>query len=101
MADRRTSVAKDVLEARIDSALERYGLAQEAFDHARRDDPSISHENAHLRESSMVSNDRPQHNPRPDPKIARPVDREAFNERWSQEQLAAERDQDRDMDRDI
>lgn len=82
---RRTSAAKDALSQRADNALERYGITTGAFNQAREDDPSISHQvNA-----QMVKNDRPSNDMRPPPDIARPVDRESFDERWRQEQERA------------
>lgn len=41
------------------------------------------------RPSNMVANDRPQPSPRPSPGIAQEVDRNAFNERWADEQREA------------
>lgn len=36
--------------------------------------------------SRMVANDQPELAPKPGPEIARPVDRENFDQRWSDEQ---------------
>ena len=102
MAERTTSVAKDIhLTAREDAILETYGTSREAFDRAREDDPSRVYENAEARGgdgSQMVRDDRPSLDNRPPDEMARPVDREAFDERWGQEQERATADYERGDD---
>lgn len=90
ISERKTSYAKEALEASADNALERYGFTSEAFNSAREDDPSQSLDNPQLEErgdgSRMVANDQPELAPKPGPEIARPVDRESFDQRWDAEQ---------------
>lgn len=119
MVERKTSVAKDALEASADRLLERYGVVTGEFDKAREDDPSIVHENAHLRDgkddvqieanvvnvsertdrSDMVANDQPKLDNKPPPEIARPVDRESFNDRLEQEHKAHDYERGDDYER--
>jgi len=99
MAERTTSAAKEYLERRADRALERYDLtSQEAFNQARQDQPTqeIANTNEQTAQGSeMVANDQPSLQPRPGEEIARPVDREAFDEKWAQEQERAAQDYER------
>ena len=98
MADRRTSVAKDVeLSPSAQAVLASYGRSSRSdFNLAREDDPSQSHENAGDQRgegSQMVKEDQPRPENRPPEEIARPVDREAFNQRWQAEQERASQQQ--------
>ena len=103
MAWNGTSVAKEALERRADATLERYGLTTQAFDQARQDQPSQGHENNPEQRtgegSQMVANDQPQHQPKPPAEIARPVDREAFDQRWENEQNRADQQRGADYER--
>lgn len=103
MSWKGTSVAKEALERRADATLERYGLTTEAFDNARQDQPSQDLENVPEQGkgegSQMVANDQPELTPKPPPEIARPVDREAFNEKWENEQTRADQERGEDYER--
>ena len=102
MAERTTSVAKEVeLTPREEAILRTYETSRDAFDRAREDDPSRSYENSDVRGgdgSQMVEQDQPKPENRPPEEIARPVDRETFDQKWEQEQQRAEQDYERGQD---
>ncbi len=107
VTERRTSAAKDILTPDTERLLEQYGVVSEKFERAH-DGPEPERDDREDHSgSSMVENDQPKPELRPPPEIANDVDRESFNERWFDEQRAAderaearEDGQDREMDRE-
>lgn len=98
MSDRIKKSVEAHLNRRTDAALERYGLLREDFQNAHDNVRSPEQEQASGnagRESQMVAKDQPTLQPRPPEEIARPVDRESFNDRWREEQQNAHQDRDR------
>lgn len=101
MNDRTTSAAKHYIEQRAGDILEQYGIVKGEFDKVRGQEQVASQDQQNDQDgqgSQMVSNDQPKLENRPPPEIARPVDRESFNDRWTQEQERAGRDVDRSRD---
>ena len=97
----RSDQHKEVLNERTDKAMERYGFLSDEFQKAG-DQTQEKDRGEPLREmggSEMVRKDNPHPQPRPPAEIARPVDREAFIERWQQE-IERAKDQERGDDRE-
>lgn len=90
----RTSAARDILDQQADEALERYGQTSQSFNAAH--DNQQDQGTGQGRGSSMVANDQPTHDLRPDPELAASSDRTSFNDRWNQEQQDAQPEQKND-----
>lgn len=98
MTERRTSAAKDILTPDTQRLLENYGFVKEEFDQARdleenRPDDDMGKERLNTDDrsgSKMVREDRPQNDMRPPEEFSKEVDRDAFDEKWFEEQLRAE-----------
>lgn len=93
MSDQTTSYAKtldisDYEKSRLDQA-ERLGLSFDKVGQANNAQENNQADRT-TDQSSMVESDRPQHNMRPPEDIARPVDRENFNQAWKNEQNKAD-----------
>lgn len=93
MSDQTTSYAKtletsDYEKSRLEQA-ERLGLSFEKAGQTNNAQET-SQADRTTDQSSMVEADRPQHNMRPPEDIARPVDRESFNQAWKNEQNKAD-----------
>lgn len=83
----RSDAHKQALNDRTDQAMERYGFLSEEFQKAgdKTQEKDRMDQPREIGGSEMVRNDAPHPNPRPPGEISRPVDREAFNKRWEEE----------------
>ena len=92
MTERKISGASQYMDEQAHALLERAGYLKEGFN----TDNSQAHD-TQGQGSQMVQDDRASHDNRPPPDMARDVDRESFNDRWSREQEAA-RNYEQEMD---
>ncbi|MBL4590848.1 MAG: hypothetical protein JKY96_02695 [Phycisphaerales bacterium] len=89
-----TSAARDIVDAQADNLLEQYGETSQAFNGAHNNEQA--NDAGQGRESTMVANDQPKPELKPDQDIAKSADRESFNDRWNEErQDAQQQDNDR------
>lgn len=87
-----TSYGRDVKFAGQEAnSLEQHPGVQRYFAEANQNDPSQSAEvdQEQGRGSSMIEQDKPELDLKPDPELASDQDRETFNDKWSSEQDAA------------
>ena len=84
-----TSNGRDVkLAGQVPNSLEQHPGVQRYFAEANQNDPnqSMEAEQDQGQGSSMVEQDKPEPELKPDPEFAADQDRETFNDKWSSEQ---------------